>query len=236
MSEIARRLNGEIVYADDFSDEEWQAYKDSYNLGELLMPCCSSPAIPKTSPNFLKFFAHYSDECATSPESIWHEQAKNDIAHQLHQLNLSPFIEYSESNKLGTWRADVYFEFNNRKFALEIQHSYQSLTKYFKRQERYNESSVSCYWIIYKPRYLTLMSSINKFRLKNEFGGKKPHKGYFPCLPSLPVLWFDNESEQHSIKGPGLFSCSVPEFLISIIESKFILSQDKGIWHIAENA
>lgn len=236
MSEIAHRLNGEIVYANDFSDEEWQTYKDSYHLGELVMPCCSSPAIPKTSSNFLKFFAHYSDECASSPESIWHEQAKNDIAHHLYQLNLSPSMEYSGKNKLGAWRADIYFEFNNRKFAIEIQHSYQSLTNYLKRQERYNESSISCFWILYEPRYLTLLTSIGKYKIKTEFAGKKIEKCFFPCLPTLPILWFDNKPEQLSIKGPGLFSCSVSEFLISIIESKFTFSPDKGIWHIAKNA
>ena len=189
MVDYARRSNGEIVYANDFNDDEWKHYKENYVLGELLMPCCSSPAIPKTSPNFLKFFAHYTDECSTSPESEWHLRAKEDLARHLGERGLTPLLEHSGNNAKGSWRADIYFEFNGKKFALEVQHSYQTLEQYINRQNRYNESSVSCFWIIYKPRYLTLTKSIAKFKIKTEFGGKLPAGGLIPILSNMPAFY-----------------------------------------------
>ena len=76
MTEISVNKHGEYFDATDFSDSEWEVLKRNYVIGDFLMTCCQSPAVLKTSPNGLKFFSHYSDECATAPETIWHIQAK----------------------------------------------------------------------------------------------------------------------------------------------------------------
>lgn len=228
--------DGRIIHADDFDEQSWLTLKDSYQLGELIMPCCNTPAIPKTSSNYKKFFAHHSDECATSPESIWHINAKEQIMLTLRDLGFSPILEKTGSSASGTWQADVYFETSTRKVAIEIQHSYQHLRDYFKRQYRYREANVECFWVLYKPRYLTLVQSISKYRIKNEFGGKIPAKGLFPCLPELPIVVLDLEPDATSIVAAGGVCTSIAVFLNSVINKQFTYHNDRGVWQIVKDA
>ena len=51
----------------DFSLSEWEALKQSAQLGDFILPCCQAPAVLKTSIRGVPFFAHLTDECATAP-------------------------------------------------------------------------------------------------------------------------------------------------------------------------
>lgn len=62
----------EALRATDLSSAEWMRLQEGYRLGEFLMPCCDAPAVPKTSPLGLQFFAHAAGQCGGAPESIWH--------------------------------------------------------------------------------------------------------------------------------------------------------------------
>lgn len=234
MSTFATDKYGVPIFAACYSDQEWQNLKDTYQVGDLLMPCCSSPAIPKTSPNFLNFFSHYSDECATSPESIWHLNAKENIVRELGVQGINAFLEYSGGSDGGNWKADVYFENSDRKIAIEIQKSYQHLREYFKRQKRYALSGVEAYWLLYQPRYITLIKSLGKYKLKNEYGGKFPPEGYIaPCVPELPLAFYQISDEVTSVKG-ARFNCSLKEWLEGILTSNFIY--ERGFWKLGERA
>nr|WP_256557955.1 competence protein CoiA family protein [Marinobacterium sedimentorum] len=200
------------------------------------MPCCGAAAVPKTSSNFLKFFAHYSEECSTSPESQWHIKAKDEIVTFLKLFDIEAKLEQSGESRLGSWKADVYFEIESRKVAIEIQHSYQHLRDYLKRQLRYSSANVECYWILYRPRYITLTTSISKYRIKHEFGGEIPSEGLFPCIPELPLVALDVGKDSSSIIGAAGLNSSVENFLYSILEHKFIYQQDRGAWIVIQNS
>lgn len=236
MVNFCKTKDGCVIHTDEFDEQSWLELKDSYQLGDLIMPCCNTPAIPKTSSNFKKFFAHHSDECATSPESIWHINAKEQIMLALKGLGFSPILEKTGSSASGSWQADVYFETSTRKVAIEIQHSYQHLRDYFKRQSRYREANVECFWVLYRPRYLTLRKSIGKYRIKNEFGGKCPAKGLFPCLPELPIVVLDLESDATPIVAAGGVCSSVAGYLSSVINNQFIYHKERGAWQIVKDA
>ncbi|HDM8194191.1 TPA: hypothetical protein P0E36_000299 [Vibrio harveyi] len=236
MVNFCKTKDGCVIHTNEFDEQSWGTLKDSYLLGDLIMPCCNTPAIPKTSSNFKKFFAHHSDECATSPESNWHINAKEQIMLVLKDLGFSPVLEKSGRSASGSWKADIYFEVSTRKVAIEIQHSYQHLRDYLKRQARYREANVECFWVLYKPRYLTLGKSISKYRIKNEFAGKLPTKGLFPCLPELPIVILDLEQDTAPILAAGRVCSSINGYLTSIINNEFIYDKERGVWQIVKDA
>ena len=73
-------LSEDRIYAQDLDAVAWRTLQTSYVVGELLMPCCDAPAIPKTSTLGLQFFAHASGACGSSPESPWHQASKEAVA------------------------------------------------------------------------------------------------------------------------------------------------------------
>ncbi len=223
---VDRVLNthGEAVYASLWPPYEWDRLKEQYSVGDFLMPCCNSNAIPKTSPNGLQFFAHHSDECTTSPESLWHIASKDSVLKALYTLNISATQERPGGDTGRKWTADVYFELEHRKIAIEIQHSYQHLKKYFSRQQRYVESGVECYWVLYPPRYLTLSKSTSQYRLKNEFNNAFPSDPDVSIglgqIETLPTVMFDPEKER-SIYGPDFFSATTIDWIEAIVSKRF---------------
>jgi hypothetical protein len=140
------------IDAHSLTEQEWVALKSTYVVGEYTMPCCSARAVPKTSPNGLQFFAHYSGECATAPETIWHRESKSILTTVLRRMGITCEEEGYDAVAGRKWMADVYFEANGRKIAIEIQRSYQHLDDFLRRQRRYEESGVECYLRIYFSR------------------------------------------------------------------------------------
>lgn len=224
MTAISISKYGKYIDVTDFSDIEWEVLKEKYEVGDFLMACCHSPAIPKTSPNGLKFFSHYSEECATAPETIWHIQAKESLIRDLVSKSIDARYEVLGGEANERWKADIFFEFSNRKIVFEIQHSYQHLRDYFKRQERYMKSNVECYWVLFKPRFLTVSKSIAKFRIKEEFGNTFPKDEKIASgvnqISTLPIVWLEPEEKEH-IKAPGFFSADCSSWIDSVLSGRF---------------
>jgi hypothetical protein len=224
MAEVALNNDGTFLVASEFGPLEWEIMKNKYSVGDFLMPCCKALAIPKTSPNRLPFFSHYSDECASAPETIWHLQVKEALVKELKKRSIQAKDEVSCVSESGKWKADVYFEHSDRAVVFEAQHSYQHLRDYFRRQERYKESAVECYWILYKPRFLTVTKSIAKHRLKEEFGNKFPKDKEIGAglgqISSLPIVWFEPDVAR-PVKAPGGFSTDVDLWIDSVLDGSF---------------
>ncbi|CAM5315867.1 hypothetical protein SSTU70S_06409 [Stutzerimonas stutzeri] len=182
----------EAAYADGtgvanalrMSQVQWHELQRNYRVGDLQMPCCSAPAVPKVSANGYPFFAHLGGACTTSEESQWHLAAKILVRSVLEDLGCRASVEMPGSGDAGRWQADVWGERNGVRLAVEIQRSYQSLRDYRKRQGRYSDEGVKSLWLLGQERYSTLAKSMGKERLRTEFGGKFPPGGHFgPCLP-----------------------------------------------------
>lgn len=224
-------VDGTPIYPDDFNESEWEALKRSHSVGDFLMPCCSSPAIPKTSINGVQFFSHLSDECVTSPESKWHLASKEAIIRGLARLGVDAILEHSFRGNPGKIKSDVYFEWGDRRIAIEVQHSYQTLTEYLQRQEKYRLQGVENYWLLYQPRYMTLIKSVTRLRMKRDFGGKLPPGGFFAVIPELPVAAFDPESEGGRVFGGYPLQASLSEWLSALLGGSF--QYIDGAWRIA---
>ncbi|CAK2014729.1 competence protein CoiA [Vibrio crassostreae] len=230
MVNFCNKSDGTTIYSDDFDDESWIDLKNTYQIGDLKMLCCGATAVPKTSPNFKKFFAHRSGECATSPESQWHIRTKNELARVLSRLGINVQLEFSGKSKSGHWIADVYFEFETRRIAFEVQHSYQKLSDYQIRQARYVEAGIDCYWILYPPKYNTVCRSIYKYRTKYEFSDKPTTGKIIQLLPDLPIVCLELNEDSLRIKGVGGLSISLQDYINSILGNSFCFDENRGIW------
>jgi|GEM_PF-1614757 len=178
------------VYASQYTPEQWDALK-AQSLDDPLafkMPCCASRAVLKTSMNGLQFFAHYSDECATAPETIWHVEAKDLVFGALKLFGLDPRSEVAGGTGKDRWRADVYVEMGDRKVAIELQRSYQHLRDFVRRQERYARYGVECYWLVRQEVGRTLGKAIMTKRWKDEFDRKTLPLGHM--VNTWPAFYF----------------------------------------------
>lgn len=110
---------------------------------------------------------------APSPESKWHIDSKLLIAQTARSMGLNCREEVAGGIASNKWRADVYIEYKERKIAIEIQHSPQTLVNYLKRQAAYTNSGVDAYWLLYRKRFNTITKAMFRYRYDNEPGYKE---------------------------------------------------------------
>lgn len=205
--------------------EEWRSLQTSYRVGGLLMPCCEAAAIPKTSPYGLQFFAHAGGQCSTSPEGVWHLTGKETVAKTAREMGIAASIEHSSTYG---WRSDVWLMIDDAPVAVEIQHSYQHLRDYRRRQARYTEQGVRCLWLVMAKPYKTLLESSLKNRWIEEFGRGKWPEGENQCLRDVPVGMLNLDQEHNPmVIGPRL-GASLYVVLQAFMENRFVW--DKGAW------
>lgn len=233
MTSIAFDPAGKVVDAGSFLAESWEELKCFHKVGDLTMPCCSSPAIPKTSINGLQFFAHHSDECASAPETAWHREAKFLVSSALANIGIECKHEVRGGGKGASWIADTLFYAGGRTISIELQRSYQHLRDYIRRQERYANSGVECYWLTSVPNFFTLVKATTRLRMKREFGGKLPASGMFPLLGELPISALQT-GDSPRIVGAKLNPLDVADWLNAIVENRYVY--DDGAWIVVGQA
>lgn len=221
---------GQPIYAEGFDHAGWKALKDAYEVGDLITPCCGAPAVPKTSSNGLAFFAHHVDECTTSPESAWHVSSKDQVVQALARLGIKATLEKRITGISSRATADVYFEHQARRIAVEIQHSYQSLDRYFERQNGYTSAGIESYWLVYAPTFNTLAKSIAKLRIRRDFGGKFPESSFLPFVPELPAVVLTDQGGAPIVSSGSAMQAPLNEWLASVIRNSFRYSD--GAWRI----
>lgn len=221
------RLQAHVLNA-----EEWRRLQTSYQVGELLMPCCEAAAIPKTSPYGLQFFAHAGGQCSSSPEGLWHLKGKEKVAQTAREMGIPAFIEHSS---IHGWRSDVWLMIEEAPVAVEIQHSYQHIRDYRRRQKRYMEHGVRCLWLVMAKPYKTLMDSSLKVRWVEEFSRSKWPAGegvFSRDIPPVGLLNLDQDQNPR-VNGPRLVA-SLHDVLQAFVENRFVW--DRGAWIIDSSA
>ncbi|TYZ56041.1 hypothetical protein C2I33_04265 [Ralstonia solanacearum] len=231
MTQSAWTRDGRPVDAATFPNTDWEALKQSTQLGDFVMPCCKAPAVLKTSINGLPFFAHVSDECATAPETKWHKAGKAAVLAALMAMGIDGREEAPGRSSSGDkWEADVLFSVPGRTIVIELQRSYQHLRDFTRRQERYTASAVECYWLVRPQTFITLGKATSRLLLKREFGNVFPAGGIGTgMLPELPVAMLDTEGAQR-VQFGGYQSASVLAWLSGILAGQY--QYRSGSWNL----
>ncbi|HIC0562153.1 TPA: competence protein CoiA [Escherichia coli] len=231
MTQAAWTRDGRPVDAASIPGTEWEALKQTAQLGDFVMPCCMAPAILKTSINGLPFFAHLSDECGTAPETKWHKSGKAAVMAALTGMGIENRDEVPGRSPSGDkWEADVLFSASGRTIVIELQRSYQHLRDFTRRQERYAASGVECYWLVRKETFMTLGKATSRLLLKRDFGNVFPPSGIGTgMLPELPVAMLDTEGEQ-LVQFGGFKAATVPVWLGSILDGAY--QYRGGSWNL----
>ena len=80
-------FNNKNVHSFEYNDEEWKYLKNTYKNHNLVMPCCNTEAIPKSSVLNNKFFSHKSkNDCSYRFENEQQICFKTIIAQTAHKL------------------------------------------------------------------------------------------------------------------------------------------------------
>ncbi|CAN7783242.1 competence protein CoiA family protein [Cupriavidus necator] len=194
-------------------------------LGSFVMACCPAPAVLKTSPNGVQFFAHASGECTTAPETVWHQTGKALVVAAVRSLGLACREEVSGGAGRATWRADTHFQIGARTVVIELQRSYQHLREFQRRQARYRAAGVECYWLIRQEQLSAVAGAISRKRLKEEFGGKFPPGSFYPHLPDLPWALLE-ANDPPRVRGP-VMDLSVNDWIAGIIAGRYLYREGK---------
>ena len=142
-------LDGADVFGFSYSQEDWQALKQTYRNCVLVTHCCGNKAIPKTSRLGTHFFAHARrGECSTAPETPEHLYLKSIFAQAAERAGWEAQAEVFGATPAGkAWIADVLCCRGDTRFAVEIQWSMQSTAELELRHSRYLESNLRTAWI-----------------------------------------------------------------------------------------
>lgn len=171
--------NSGDLHAFNFGASEWAELKKSYGSIGLRMPCCNSPAIPKTSSLGNYFFAHVrKGECTSAPETAEHLYCKHLIASAAKSAGWKVCTEWMGQTPSGKeWIADVFCEHRSAKVAFEVQLSPQCRDETLIRQARYRESGVRSAWFFsarHGQSYLANRQDTPAFVLSKFEAGEEP--------------------------------------------------------------
>lgn len=163
-----RAADGAEIESFELDAAEWEGLKGK-PLGTYRMPDADWPAVPKTSPLGLQFFAYgpgYNGE-KRAPESIEHQMAKLTIVKALRAAGFEAWAERSgETPKGERWWADVLFDACGHKIAVEIQLSKQTFREYELRTQRYQQSGLEVIWLIRESHYASTSKDFARKLLK----------------------------------------------------------------------
>ncbi len=231
MTQAAWTQGGQPVDASDFHEIEWNRMKETLPLGAFMLPCCRAPAVLKTSINGLRFFAHLSDECATAPETVWHKSGKTALLAALRSMSIEGSEEVPGRSTDGAkWEADILFKVPGRVIVIELQRSYQNMREFLRRQQRYTDSGVECYWLVRHEVFLTLSKSTAQVLLKRDYGSQFPSTGIGTgALPELPVAMLSSDEVLPIQFGMGK-AATVRDWLEAILTGKF--RHRDGSWSV----
>lgn len=231
MTDNAKSREGRPVHVGDYRQDEWESLKAASQLGDFVMGCCGAPAVLKTSINGVRFFSHLSDECATAPETIWHQGGKETLLGALRGMGIHGQDEVPGKAPDGRkWTADVLFTTGDRTVAIELQRSAQTLREFLARQQRYKASSIECYWLLRKETYRTLAKASGREVLKRLGGWPADGRIGMGMLPELPAHFLNIEGvPQVLIESP--ITASVSEWLTAIVNNTYGYSNGSWLLH-----
>ena len=137
----------------------------------------------------------------------WHREGKAGVLAALAKLGIEAREDVDGVTPNGTkWKADVLFAIHERNIAIVLQRSYQHLREFRRRQERFAECGIECFWLFRDVPFVTFSNTTAP-------------------LSELPVSILNEGRVQ---------SASVAEWLSAIVDGSFRFYD--GLWAIALRA
>ena len=138
-------LEGEEMLAPLVPEGTWSQMKGRKPRPRL---SCGAEAVAKTSKLGTQFFAHLvlpvgDEHKGESPE---HLRVKSAIVVIAREHGWDARAEVAAPDR--RWIADVLVEKNGRRIAFEVQLAGQTAKEYQRRQERYEQDGIECYWLV----------------------------------------------------------------------------------------
>jgi hypothetical protein len=145
---LKAKLDGRKIVSVLCSETDWKAAQDA-SKGDgrrLCMQCCDAPAYATHSSLGLRYFAHKAryEHCPSGGESEEHESLKAAAAMAVNACN--GWTADVEVAGVG-WRADVLAVRGSQKIAIEVQLSPQAKRETAARNDRFEESDVTPFWL-----------------------------------------------------------------------------------------
>lgn len=142
-------LENEIKISSFISKEEWDEIKK--HKPSIKMCCCDNPGYMKRNKYGTQYFVHKKrGDCNSQPESKEHILLKDKIAKFCKKSN----CDLVDVERVGPdWKADVYVENQQRKYAFEVQLSNISIDTLKERSKKYVRDGIQPVWIIKKFKY-----------------------------------------------------------------------------------
>ncbi|WJZ68633.1 competence protein CoiA family protein [Kocuria rosea] len=143
-------LDGEQIISFLLTEEDWALCRatSKKDPDKLVLPDTRVPCFGRTSSKGLRHFvrrAGTEPEGETAPESWQHLMLKKLVAEQALSLGWEVDVEVPAPG--GEWVADTMMTKGNRRVVIEAQWSQQTLDEYQRRQQRYTEAGIECWWI-----------------------------------------------------------------------------------------
>jgi len=179
----------EVLISFDFSRDEWDALKSTYQQAGLIMKCCGAPAVPKTSRLGTQFFAHKNSECGEGHESLEHILCKQLVVKGARSAGWKALPEEAGKDIEGNkWISDVLCSKGQRKVAFEIQLANQTFSEYKRRTAVYHKSKVRCLWLVRRTESLAILGQMCRDKIESQ-GAVDP--GRLPDRQDMPLFLVD---------------------------------------------
>lgn len=139
------------------------------------------------------------------PELRWHREGKVSVLAALAALGIEGREDVEGVTPNGTkWKADVLFTVNGRSISIHLQRGYQPLREFRRRQQRFAECHIDCFWLFRKETFATLSANI-------------AHTRNNAALPELPTAMLEAQRIEF---GDGKIA-TINEWLAGVLDGSF---------------
>ena len=144
------KLDGQEIVSFLASEDGWARVRavTQADADRLVMAQTGLPCYGRTSTRGLRHFAHrsgYKPEGETAPETWQHLMLKKLIAEQALTMGWDVDVEVPAPGR--EWVADTMMTKDGRTVVIEAQWSRQDTAEYARRQARYAEAGIECWWV-----------------------------------------------------------------------------------------